>query len=92
MIYQGEVSDPERYELYKPLVAASVEAARGRYVARGGATKALEGEPPAGRTVLLEFPTMQAAIDWYDGELYTEARKVRAGAATARMFVVDGVS
>jgi uncharacterized protein (DUF1330 family) len=40
----------------------------------------------------MEFPTMQAAIDWYDGELYTEARKVRAGAATARMFVVDGVS
>ncbi len=91
VIYQGEVSDPERYEQYKPLVAASVEAAGGRYVARGGATEALESDPPAGRTVLIEFPTMQAATDWYNGVLYTQARAVRKGAATARVFVVDGV-
>ncbi len=91
VIYQGEVSNPERYEEYKPMAAASIEAAGGRYVVRGGDTETLEGDPPVGRTVVVEFPTVQAALDWYHGEQYAAARQVREGAATARMFVVDGV-
>jgi uncharacterized protein (DUF1330 family) len=92
VIYQGEVTDPARYEEYKLQAAASVEAAGGRYLARGGDIEVLEGEAPAGRTVLLEFPTMEAAVAWYRGERYARARAVRAGAATARMYVVDGVA
>ncbi len=91
MIYQGVVSDADRYEDYKPLAAASIEAAGGRYVARGGETEALEGDAPTGRTVLIEFPTMKAAVDWYHGVDYSHARTVREGAATARMYVVDGI-
>jgi uncharacterized protein (DUF1330 family) len=34
---------------------------------------------------------MQAAIDWYHGERYAQARRLRDGAASARMYVVDGV-
>jgi uncharacterized protein (DUF1330 family) len=92
VIYQGEVLDPERYEEYKPLAAASVEAAGGRYLVRGGAVEVLEGDAPAGRTVVVEFPTMQAAVDWYHGARYEEARRVRQGAARARMYVVDGMA
>jgi uncharacterized protein (DUF1330 family) len=51
----------------------------------------LEGEPPAGRTVVLEFPTRQAALDWYRSEEYTSIRMLRDGAAQARLYVVDGV-
>jgi len=36
VIYQGEVLDPERYEEYKTLAAASIIAAGGWYVVRGG--------------------------------------------------------
>jgi uncharacterized protein (DUF1330 family) len=90
VIYQGEVLDPERYDQYRVKAAASIHAAGGHYVVRGGDVEVLEGEPPAGRTVVLEFPTRQAAIDWYRGAAYTEARKIREGAAIARMYVVDG--
>jgi len=41
---------------------------------------------------VLEFPTRQAAVDWYSGDEYTEIRKIREGAARARMYVVDGVA
>jgi uncharacterized protein (DUF1330 family) len=92
VIYQGEVLDPERYEEYKTLAAASIVAAGGRYVVRGGDAEVLEGNAPAGRTVVLEFPTRQAAIDWYRSDEYTEIRKIREGAARARMYVVDGVA
>ncbi len=91
VIYQGEVTDPDRYEEYRPKAAASIEAAGGRYVVRGGETQSLEGEPPAERTVVIEFPTVQAALDWYHGEQYTAARRLREGAARARMYVVAGV-
>jgi uncharacterized protein (DUF1330 family) len=91
VIYQGEVLDPERYDEYKTKAAASIVAAGGRYVVRGGDVDVLEGDAPAGRTVVLEFPTRQAAIDWYRSDEYTEIRKIREGAARARMYVVDGV-
>jgi uncharacterized protein (DUF1330 family) len=91
VIYQGEILDPARYDEYKVQAAESILAAGGRYVVRGGDVEVLEGEAPAGRTVVLEFPTRQAAIDWYRGERYTEVRKIREGAAIARMYVIDGV-
>jgi uncharacterized protein (DUF1330 family) len=92
VIYQGEVLDPERYEEYKTKAAASILAAGGKYLMRGGDVEVLEGEPPAGRTVVLEFPTRKAALDWYRGDEYTEIRKIRQGAARARMYVVDGIA
>ncbi|HZR13130.1 MAG TPA: DUF1330 domain-containing protein [Acidimicrobiia bacterium] len=91
VIYQGEVTDPERYDVYKTHAASSIERAGGRYVVRGGPVEPLEGEEPAGRTVVIEFPTMDAALAWYHGDEYTAARTLREGAARCRMYVVDGV-
>jgi uncharacterized protein (DUF1330 family) len=90
VIYQGEVTDPERYEEYKTKAAASIAAAGGRYIVRAGDMEVLEGDAPAGRTVILEFPTLQAAVDWYRSDDYAAARKIREGAATARMYAIDG--
>lgn len=50
----------------------------------------LEGEAPAGGTVVLQFSTMQAARAWYRSEEYNEIRKTREGAARVRMYIVDG--
>jgi uncharacterized protein (DUF1330 family) len=91
VIYQGEVLDAERYEEYKAQVSPNIAAAGGRYLVRGGAAEALEGNLPAGRTVVLEFPTRQAALDWYWSEDYAAIRKLREGAARAILYVVDGV-
>ena len=92
VIYQGEVLDPERYDEYKAKGAESILAAGGKYLVRGGDVEVLEGEPPEGRIVLLEFPSREAALAWYRSDEYTEIRKIREGAARARMYVVDGVA
>jgi len=90
VIYQGEVLDAEPYEEYRRRVAPNVAAAGGSYVVRGGDPVALEGRLPASRTVVLAFPTRQAAVDWYEGPDYTEIRKLRAGAAKVTLYMVDG--
>lgn len=92
VIYQGEVTDPEQYERYKARAARTIEEAGGRYVIRGGDIDVLEGDPPPGRTVVLEFPSRQAALDWYQGPAYAEVKALRERAARARIYVVDGVS
>ena len=71
--------------------APNLVAAGGRYLVRGGQAEALEGELPGGRTVVVEFPTMQAAEDWYRSEEYSAIRKVREGAARANIYVVEGI-
>ena len=91
VLFQAEVLDPDAYEAYKTKAEATVLAAGGRYIVRGGDVVTLEGDAPVGRTVVLEFPTMQVALDWYRSDEYAVARRLREGVARARVFVVDGV-
>lgn len=92
VIYLGDVTDSERYEQYKVKAAESIAAAGGRYLVRGGDMEVLEGQAPASRTVVVEFPDRATALEWYRGELYSQARRLREGAATARLYVVDGLT
>ena len=47
--------------------------------------------PDASRTVVVEFPSRQAALDWYHGEEYQAAKRIRESAARIRfMWIVDG--
>lgn len=90
VIVEVSVTDPETYERYKPLAADTIAAHGGTYRVRGGAVEVLEGEPPAGRVVVLEFPTMDAAREWYRSEDYGQALRLRHSAAQSRMFIVEG--
>ena len=83
-----DVTDAEAYERYKAAAPPTIAAAGGRYVARGGKVTALEGVHDGRRVVLLEFPTEQAARDWYHGESYQAARSLRAGCARDVTFLL----
>jgi len=90
VIVDIDVTDPDRYAAYRELAAPAVEAAGGRYLARGGATEVLEGDRVPHRIVVLEFPDMQAARAWYDSPAYRAARTVRDGAAVGSFIAVEG--
>ena len=91
VIVDMDVTDPERYAAYRELAAPAVEAAGGRFLVRGGATEVFEGDRVPNRTVILEFPDLQAARAWYDSSAYREARTVREGAAVGSFIAVEGV-
>jgi len=91
VIVDIEVTDPQGYEEYKRLAAASVGAYGGRYLVRGGAAEALEGDWVPSRLVVLEFPSVAQAKVWWGSPEYSAARRVRQRTARANMVVVEGL-
>ena len=79
----------EPYKLYVEAAAPAFEHFEARFLARGGATEALEGAARA-RNALIEFPSVQHALDCYGSETYQAARRHRAEVATAEVVIVEG--
>jgi len=91
IIVDIEVTDPGQYEDYKKLAAATVAAYDGRYVVRGGTAERLEGDWTPKRVVVLEFPTLARAKEWWASDDYAPAKAMRHASATTQMIVVDGM-
>jgi uncharacterized protein (DUF1330 family) len=91
VVAEVEVRDAEAYARYKPLAAAAVAKYGGRYLVRGGATQGIEGAMPAGRSVVMEFPSVAAALAFEHSPEYRAAAAIRHQAAQSRVFVVAGV-
>lgn len=91
VIVNINVTDPIRYEDYKELAAPTVTAFGGRYIVRGGAAEVLEGGWTPRRVVLLEFPSLARAREWWSSPEYAPMKKLRQATATTEMIVVEGV-
>jgi uncharacterized protein (DUF1330 family) len=91
VIVETDVHDPEQYERYKSASPGAVAAGGGRFVARGGEHAVLEGDWSPSRLVVLEFPDLATAREWYASEQYQEAKKLRDGAARLNIVAVEGL-
>jgi uncharacterized protein (DUF1330 family) len=85
------ISDQAQFDKYAAGVPKTIEKYGGHYLARGGKTKALEGEEPK-RIVIIAFNSAADAERWYNSPEYSAIRPIRQGAAKSRGFVVDGVA
>ena len=93
VISEVEILDEARANIYRSLASASIERYGGRYIVRGGAIALIEGDrDPKRRFVVVEFPSMQRAHEWYRSPEYADALKVRAGALTRTLTFVEGVA
>ncbi len=91
LIARVEVTNPDAYEAYKKLAAAAIEKYDGRYLARGGNMETLEGDEESRRVVIVVFPTLEQAKNFYASPEYQEAKAAREGAATGQFVIVDGI-
>lgn len=91
LIANVDVHDPARYDRYRQQVPATIAQFGGRYLARGGATHALEGTLPWKRVVIVEFPNAEAARAWWASEEYAPVKKVRHETATSDLLIVEGL-
>ena len=89
-IARVDVRDPERYKDYVSTAKPAFERFGANFLARGGQFVELEGKARA-RNVVIEFPSLQAAVDCYNSPEYQAAAKIRQECADAEMVVVESV-
>jgi uncharacterized protein (DUF1330 family) len=90
IIVDVTIQDPILYEDYKKLTPASIHSHEGKFLVRGGKTETIEGDWAPGRFVILEFPSIEKAREWYRSEGYTQAKSIRQRAAHTQMILAEG--
>ncbi len=88
-IAHGRVDDARKYDLYRAANAAPLAEFGGRFLVRGGARETREGVAKP-RTVVIEFPSYQAARDCYDSAGYQAALKLREGISESDLVIAEG--
>jgi uncharacterized protein (DUF1330 family) len=90
IVVEVDVHDPARYDDYKALAGPTVAAYDGQYIVRGGAAETLEGDWHPKRVVVVEFPSVARAKEWWSSSEYEPGKALRQEIATSRMIVVEG--
>ncbi|EKE67522.1 DUF1330 domain-containing protein [Gallaecimonas xiamenensis] len=82
--------DPEIKE-YLQRIDATLAPFSGKYIVHGGACIPLEG-PWAEDLVVIEFPSMELAKNWYESAAYAAIRSLRTSHTEGKVFLVQGVA
>ncbi len=90
IIAQINIHDRDEYAKYGQGFAEIFRAHKGESVAFSEEPLALEGSWDFTRTVVVRFPTKQAALDWYNSKEYQEIVKHRWAASEANLVVIEG--
>ena len=89
--FYRSVSNPGALADYAKLAGPAIQAAGGRFVARGTALQAFE-EGIKDRSVVIEFDSPAKAIAAYESPAYQAARKLLEGAVERDVRILEGVS
>ena len=90
VIAEVDVQDAALFEEYRKIVPGTIAKYDGKYVVRGGTCESKEGGWDPKRVVVLEFPTMARAREWYHSADYAPALAMRLKAAKSRVIMVEG--
>ena len=88
-IARYDVRDPTVYKTYLEAGASAFVEHGALFLARGGPHQAMEGQA-RGRNVLIEFPSVQHALDCYGSATYQKAREHRLPVSTGEIVIVEG--
>jgi uncharacterized protein (DUF1330 family) len=83
------VTDTDAYQNYRALVPGILAAHGGKFLVRGGTQDVVEGTARP-RSVVIEFPTLQAAKDCYHSPEYQAAKALRTNASSGDCCIVEG--
>ena len=84
------VTDPERYEGYRHKVPDVIAQYGGRYLVRAGTVVNVEGDLGLDRFVVLEFPSVQDAWNFYKSPEYAPLLELRRETTLSRVVIVEG--
>jgi uncharacterized protein (DUF1330 family) len=90
-VARARITDPEEYKKYTDRVPAILKQYGGKVLARGGASRILEGSDFHHRFVVIEFPSMERALACHASPEYQAAASFRrAGGGDVDIVIVEG--
>lgn len=84
-----DVRDPAAYEAYRAANAVAFAKYGARFVVRGGAQEVREGAAK-GRTVVIEFDSVEMARACYESPEYQAAKALRDPVSSGDLVIVAG--
>ena len=91
MIFTREKTvDQNEMDVYSKTVGPTMAGHPLKTLAFYGKHEDLEGAPTEG-TVIAEFPTVEAAKNWYNSPAYREVREHRFKGAKYHVILIEGV-
>jgi uncharacterized protein (DUF1330 family) len=90
-VAERDIRDPAWIEDYVANVTGMVERRGGRYLSRTARIEKVEGDGPAPQViVLIEWPSKEAADEFYASEEYRPYREARGRGARNDLLLVAG--
>ena len=85
-----KLRDNAEFDAYSKLAGLTLAGREVKPLVVYGKCETLEGAAIEG-SVILEFPSFEAAKDWYNSRAYSEARIHRFKGADYRVFIAEGL-
>ncbi len=85
-----EITDREKLADYRSKVFATVTHYDGRYLVLGGPFEVVEGDWRPILPVIIEFPTLARAYEWYNSPEYEPLKTLRFEASSCTAVFIEG--
>ncbi|MEQ9912454.1 DUF1330 domain-containing protein [Pectobacterium polaris] len=90
-IFDVKINNIEALTLYQEKVVESYTRYGGILKILGGRMETIEGDPPQGVIVMLEFDCVENAHNWYNSFEYQEIIPYRHAAAETNAWLVENI-
>jgi uncharacterized protein (DUF1330 family) len=90
IVATGRIDDQERFGEYIKGVAPTMGPFGGKLLALEDSAEILEGNSPHPRVVVVEFPTMDDARNWYNSADYQKVLAHRLASSEHVLYAVNG--
>ena len=91
LVANYRITNPDGYAAYPPAVAPTLEPFGGELVIADFDSEAIEGQPSP-VTIVVKFPSKEAAKAWYQSDEYQAAVNLRTDNTEGFVVFVDGVA
>jgi len=88
--FYRSISNPQAVAEYAKIAGPAIQAGGGKFLVRGEPSKTYEAGRSM-RTVVTEFPNLQAAISTFEGAAYAEALRALGNGAERDIRIVEGI-
>ena len=91
VIAQINMLTKEGYKEYVERVPQTIKNFGGKYLARAGEFKSMEGKWNFSRNVIIELPSYEKAMEWYNSEEYNKIKNLRLNNTEGNLIIIKGV-